>query len=100
MKRKKREKIAVAAEKELRSTLLREHIDFFNKRLVEVEDKINIRSESIDVVLESLYNTRAEMENNFESIDEIDSIRDFYSKKGEKLLSRLTGYVTGELSSI
>jgi len=95
---KEKELLAVSKEKELRSTLLREHIHFFNERLVEVEDKVNLRSESVDVVLESLYDSRALMEANFESQDEIDSMRDFYSKKGEKLLSRLTGYMTQELS--
>lgn len=96
---KEKELLAVSEEKELRSTLLREHIHFFNERLVEVEDKVNLRSESVDVVLESLYVSRARMEANFESQDEIDSMRDFYSKKGEKLLSRLTGYMTEELSA-
>jgi len=94
---KDREKSAVIAEKELRNTLLREHIIFFNERLVEVEDEVNHRSDSIDVVLESLSNVRARMEADFESEDEIDSIRDLFSKKGGKLLSQLTELMAGKL---
>ena len=91
---------AVAAEKELRSTLLREHIRFFNDRLAEVEDKVNLGSESIDVVLESLYNVRAQMESRFESEEEIDSIRDLYSKKGEELISQLEESMAGKLLNL
>lgn len=94
---KERELNAVAKEKELRSTLLKEHIHFFNDRLVEIEDEVNLRSESIDTVLESLYNVRAHLEEGFESEDEVDSIRDLFSKKGEKLLSQLTELMAGKL---
>jgi hypothetical protein len=94
---KEKELGAVSAEKELRNTLLRGHISFFNDRLVEIEDEVNLRSESIDVVLESLTNVRGQMESDFESEDEVASIRDLYSKKGEKLLSQLTELMTGKL---
>jgi hypothetical protein len=94
-----REVCVVAAEKELRNTLLREHISFFNARLVEIEDEVNLRSESIDVILESLYSVRGKMEAGFESEDEFDSIRDLFSKKGEKILSQLTELMTVKLSN-
>ena len=80
---KGKELSAVAAEKELRNTLLKEHIRFFNERLVEVEDKVNLGSESIDVVLETLGNVRAQMEAGFDSEEEVESIRDLYSKRGK-----------------
>ena len=94
---KEKELGAVAAEKELRSTLLKEHIRFFNDRLVEVEDKVNLGSESIDVVLESLYNARAQMEANLESDEEIDSIREFHSQRGDDLISELMDSMAGKL---
>ena len=94
---KEKEKGAVAAEKELRSSLLKEHIRFFNDRLVEVEDKVNLGSESIDVVLESLYNTRANMEADFESEEEIDSMREFHSTRGEQIIPELMDSMAGKL---
>ena len=96
---KEKELGAVAAEKELRNTLLKEHISFFNARLVEIEDEVNLRSESIDVVLESLYNVRGEMEAEFESENEVDSISDLFSKKGENLLSQLTELISAKPST-
>jgi len=94
---KEKETSAVAAEKELRNTLLKEHIVFFNDRLVEIEDEVNLRSDNIDVVLEGLLNERGKIEADFETDDEVKSIRDLYSKKGEKLLFQLTELMKGKL---
>ena len=95
---KEKELGAVAAEKELRNTLLKEHISFFNARLVEIEDEVNLRSESIDVVLESLYHVRGQMEAKLESENEVDSISDLFSEKGGKLLSQLTELMSAKPS--
>jgi len=94
---KEKEDTAVVAEKELRNTLLKEHICFFNARLVEIEDEVNLRSDSINVLLESLANVRGHMEAGFESEQEVNAIRDLFSKKGEKLLSQLTELMSGKL---
>jgi len=84
-------------EKELRNRLLGEHIKFFNARLVEVEDEINNRSESVDAILEGLTNERSELET---EIEEKEFVRDLFSKKGEKLLCHLTDLMTGPLFTI
>jgi len=94
---KDKEVNAVVQEKLLRNTLLMEHIVFFNDRLVEIEDEVNLRSDGIDAVLEDLRSERGKIEAAFETDDEVDSIRDLYSKKGEKLLSDLTGVMEGKL---
>lgn len=84
-------------EKELRHRLLSEHIKFFNSRLVEIEDEINNRSESVDAILEGLNNERAEME---QELDEKEVFHDIFTKKGERLLKHLTELMTGPLYSM
>jgi len=86
-----------ADEKELRHRLLGEHIKFFNARLLEIEDEINNRSESVDAILEGLKFEREELEN---ELEETEFVRDFFSKKGEKLLQHMTELMTGPLYSL
>jgi len=80
----------------LRNKLLTEHIKFFNSRLLEIEDEINLRSERIDMMLDEVGRQREEIESDLE---ETEFVRDFFSKKGEKLLKDLTGLMTGPLFS-
>jgi hypothetical protein len=84
----------VAEEKELRHRLLGEHIKFFNQRLIEIEDEISNRAESVDGILEGLNYERAELE---KELDATEFVRDLFSKKGEKLLKHLTELLTGPL---
>lgn len=81
-------------EKELRNRLLQEHIKFFNDRLLEIEDEINGRSESVDDILDSLALERKHLET---ELDETEFAADLFSKKGEKLLTQLTKLMTGPL---
>jgi hypothetical protein len=87
---------AASEEANLRNTLLTEHIKFFNSRLLEIEDEINNRSESVDAILEDVGSQREEIES---QLEETEFVRDFFSKKGEKLLKDLTRLMTGPLFS-
>jgi hypothetical protein len=87
----------VGEEKELRHRLLGEHIKFFNARLLEIEDEINNRSESVDGILEGLCFEREELE---KELDETEFVLDLFSKKGEKLLKHMTVLMTGPLFSL
>ena len=87
----------IAEEKELRHRLLGEHIKFFNARLLEIEDEIGNRSESVDSILDGLSSERTDMEN---ELEETEFVRDFFSKKGEKLLQHLTELLTGPLFTL
>jgi Kinesin motor domain len=84
----------VQKEKELRNRLLQEHIKFFNDRLLEIEDEINGRSESVDEILDSLQLERKHLES---ELDATEFVGDLFSKKGEKLLNELTKLMTGPL---
>jgi len=83
--------------REMGATLLREHLNFFNERLVEIEDEVNLRSDSIDVVLESLRNVRGHLEETLE--DEVieASTSTSSSSQGHKILSQLTELMSGKL---
>lgn len=87
---------AATEEANLRNTLLTEHIKFFNSRLLEIEDEINNRSESVDTILDDVGRERFEIES---ELEETEFVRDFFSKKGEKLLKDLTQLMTGPLFS-
>ena len=87
---------AASEEANLRNTLLTEHIKFFNSRLIEIEDEINNRSESLDTILEDVGGQREEIES---ELEETEFVRDLFSKKGEKLLKDLTRLMTGPLFS-
>ena len=91
---KEKELEAAKAEKKLRKDLLKEHIRFFNDRLVEIEEDVNFRSESVDTILETLSDERGILEVEFESEEELNAVRDIFSKKGEKLLKALTAVIT------
>ena len=84
----------VKQEKELRNRLLQEHIKFFNDRLLEIEDEINTRSESVDDILDALALERKHLESELEATE---FAADLFSKKGEKLLNDLTTLMTGPL---
>lgn len=86
-----------AAESELRHRLLGEHIKFFNARLLEIEDEIDNRAESVDAILDGLNFERQELE---EDLHDSEFVRDLFSKKGEKLLRHLTELMTGPLFSL
>lgn len=81
-------------EKELRNRLLQEHIKFFNDRLLEIEDEINGRSESVDDILDALALERQHLESD---LDATEFVGDLFSKTGEKLLNDLTALMTGPL---
>jgi predicted nucleic acid-binding Zn-ribbon protein len=87
----------ISEEKELRHKLLTEHIKFFNARLIEIEDEITNRSESVDAINEALGDERQELES---QLDETDFVRDLFSKKGEKLLKHMTELMTGPLFTL
>jgi kinesin family protein 4/21/27 len=87
----------ISEEKELRHKLLSEHIKFFNARLIEIEDEITNRSESVDAINEALGDERQELES---QLDETDFVRDLFSKKGEKLLKHMTELMTGPLFTL
>ena len=84
----------IAEEKELRHRLLGEHIKFFNERLLEIEDEIDSRSANVEELWIGLIDERRELE---QELDKTDFCRDLFSKKGEKLLKRLTELMTGPL---
>jgi hypothetical protein len=84
-------------EKELRHRLLTEHIKFFNSRLVEIEDEITNRSESVEAILEGINFERADLE---KQLDDREMVHDVFSKKGERLLKHLTSLMTGPLYSM
>jgi len=90
------EERAVEAEKQLRNDLLKEHIAFFNDRLLEIEEDVNFRNESIHIILKRLSNAREILEIEYQSAEEVDSVRDLFSKKGEELLKELTMLMTEE----
>jgi len=94
---KEKELAAVNEEKNLRNRLLKEHINFFNTRLVEVEDEVNMRSESIDSVLDGLQGKRATLEVEFTSEELQESIRKMFSIEGENLLEELTALIGAKL---
>lgn len=87
----------IQEEKELRNRLLQEHIKFFNERLLEIEDEINHRTESVDAISEGLSNDRVQLE---AELDETEFVRDLFSKKGEKLIRQLTTIMTSQLFTI
>mmetsp|Transcript_11351 Transcript_11351/g.32689 ORF Transcript_11351/g.32689 Transcript_11351/m.32689 type:complete len:903 (+) Transcript_11351:231-2939(+) len=91
---KEKEITALEAEKKLRNDLLREHISFFNSRLVEIEDDVNYRSESLDIVLEELCGESQMLEAELVSVEEVSSVREFFSEKGQKLVKELTTLMT------
>mmetsp|Transcript_28014 Transcript_28014/g.58683 ORF Transcript_28014/g.58683 Transcript_28014/m.58683 type:complete len:1015 (+) Transcript_28014:281-3325(+) len=93
---KEKELEAAEAEKKLRKDLLKEHISFFNDRLVEIEEEVNLRSESVDAILETLSDERGILEVEFESEEELNAVRDIFSKKGESLLKQLTALITNK----
>jgi hypothetical protein len=87
----------IQEEKELRNRLLQEHIKFFNARLLEIEDEINHRTESVDAISDGLSKERLQLE---AELDETEFVRDIFSKKGEKLVRHLTSIMTSPLFTI
>ncbi|KAL3936937.1 MAG: hypothetical protein SGBAC_007852 [Bacillariaceae sp.] len=87
----------IAEEKDLRQRLLSEHIKFFNARLLEVEDEIENRSESVEGIKDALSTERESIEQDLVAEQ---LFHDVFSKQGEKLLKHMTDLMTGPLFSL
>ncbi|CAJ1948905.1 unnamed protein product [Cylindrotheca closterium] len=87
----------IVEEKELRQRLLSEHIKFFNSRLLEVEDEIENRSESVEGIKDALSVERESIEQDLVAEQ---LFHDVFSKQGEKLLKHMTELMTGPLFSL
>mmetsp|Transcript_32984 Transcript_32984/g.79772 ORF Transcript_32984/g.79772 Transcript_32984/m.79772 type:complete len:774 (-) Transcript_32984:283-2604(-) len=87
----------ITEEKELRQRLLSEHIKFFNARLLEVEDEIENRSESVEGIKDALSGERETIEKDLVAEQ---LFHDVFSKSGEKLLKHMTELMTGPLFSL
>jgi hypothetical protein len=87
----------ISEERELRQTLLTEHIKFFNERLLEVEDEIDNRSGSVGAIMDGITSERQSMEQDMTSEQ---LFHDIFSKKSEKLLKHVTKLMTGPLFTL
>lgn len=87
----------VEEEMELRNRLLQEHIKFFNDRLLELEDEIDNRQETVESIHNDLQDENQSMEDN---MDAEHLFHDVFSKKGEKVLSKMTELMTGPLFTL
>lgn len=87
----------VEEERELRNRLLQEHIKFFNDRLLELEDEIDNRQDTVESIHNDLQDENQSMEDN---MDAEHLFHDVFSKKGEKVLTKMTELMTGPLFTL